>query len=396
MIFKYKAIDNRGNIVIGELEAESVEHLSNHMKSRKLVLLDLKKTYKINFFTFEKKIGNKDIATFCRQLELYFQTDIPIFSALDKIMRNTKNTKMKKVIGNLMKGISLGKRLSECMAEQKELPLLFVNMVAIGETSGRFDYIFNRLNSHYEKQSKFLDDIKSAFIYPCIVCVMMLLVIVASMVFVIPRYAEMYTANDISLPGITVALISISNFVVYKWYIMIIVGLIIYIVVPKLRKRRNLKYFFDKVIFHIPVIKDVSLRVVNTRFVEMMSIIVPSGISLIECLHLSSRVIHNDYVRKEIDFIISEIKTGKTFGSSIERSKFLDPVLCSMIITGEATGKFEEVLGKTYIYFERELEFTILKVSKLIEPMITIVIGILVGLIMLAIMLPAFNLSSVL
>ena len=291
-----------------------------------------------------------------------------------------------------------GSSLHEALKNESVFPQFYVNMIKVGEESGRLPYILDQLANFYEEENRLQQELQSAMIYPIIVCLMMLFVISFSMVMVLPNYVAIFEANDITLPTTTIILINLSSFFVnYLLYIFltIVLGLVLiyYFIFFKSNKGWEI---IDYIKLNFPILKKIYILKFNLNFAHILMILLESGVDILKSLYIIGEVIDNSIMIQNIDNIIIDIKKGNNLYNSVYSIKYFHPMLLQMIDIGEETGKMVETMNKSSKYFQSELDFFMKQLNKLVEPIITIILGAILTFVMLAMILPTFYMTNIL
>ncbi len=398
MIFKYKAINQSGGILEGTYEASSEAEVISMLRNNKNIPLkieeDLATEKQIQLFT--KKIGKRDLAVFCRQFYTMLDAGIGIVKTLDILEKQTENKNFKVTIGNLHEEVQKGISLSDAMKKEgKIFPSLLVNMVEAGEVSGNLDAIMDRMATHYEKDYKLENKVKSSLIYPIALAVVSIAVVIFMLVFVFPTFIEMFESSGQELPGMTQTLINISNFIRSKWYILttIIVGLVVGINVYK--QTDDGRDAIDGLKIKFPGIKNTTIKIITARFTRTLSTLMSSGISLLQALEIVAKAIGNSVIEKRILNSVEDIRKGTTLGNAIKSVEVFPPMVDSMVRIGEESGALDDMLSKTADFYDEEVEVSLQRMTTVMEPIMLIFMAGIIGFIVISMALPMFEMANV-
>ena len=361
------------------------------MSKKKLFNINLS----LNLFSgLNKKINNNDLAILFRQIFFMLDAGISISDAINILSDQKKNKNLDIILKDVYNNILEGQKLSFCLSKHnKYFPSLVINMIKAGENTGNLNQISYDLANYYERQAKFISDFLRVLIYPVIVLVMALLVLIFALVFVIPNYSQMFLYKD--LPFMTKFVINLSEFFC-KYYLWLLLFLIIFfLVAKKFFKTNQGKIFYGRIIFLSPI-KNIYRPYLNFMFAQILAMLLNSNINIISALENTKQVINNKFLDKDFDLIINKIKSGYKISSAILESKKFDRILSEMINVGESSGNLGKIMLHCQKYFENQFLFNLKRFESLIEPALTIIIGIILSVIMLAIMEPNFNLGNIL
>lgn len=383
-IFKYTATDLSGKTVHGRDSAEDRVALAQKLKDKGLFL---------STFTEEKekqrdakvKFKTKDLAFFSRQISTMLTSGISLVKALSILMAQQEDKKKKALLSEIYDDVQRGKSFSEALiAQGSAFPNMFVSMVAAGESSGNLDLIMNRLSSHYDKENKTNNKIKSAMSYPMILGIIMVIIVIALFVFVMPQFAGMFSNPD-EIPAFTKLLLDISASMVEYWYIYIAVVVALVFVIKTVKKLPSVKLWWDKTKCRIPKAGKLICTIYTSRFAHTMSNLFSSGMGMVECIQKSEQVLSNSYISQQFETVVENVKQGEALSTAIARTGIFDGVFTSVILVGEESGTLDDILEKTADYYDDEADAAINKLTSMLQPLMIMIMGVLVCAILLAI-----------
>lgn len=396
--FNYKAKDKLGNLVVGEVEATDASAAAKLVKGRGYYVISI--TAKIDSpFTiikrFREKITPSDITTFTRQLSTMINAGLPITEAI-LILRSQSKGSMQKIVAQILADIEAGESFSGSLSKHPKIfSRSYIALVKSGEVGGVMDAVLSRLADNMEKQQEFSSKVRGALIYPIIIVVGMVIVAFVMMIFVIPKLTSLYTDFGATLPAPTRILMSVSGFFVNFWYLILVLiggaiyGLRIFTKTPQGRRK------MDAFIFKIPVFGDLQRQVILTELTRTLSLMVGSGVPILEALNITSEVITNTIVSDALKDAAKQVEKGFPIAFSFSRHPEAFPFLLSqMVAVGEETGKMDEVLTKISHIFEVESDEKVKGLTSAIEPIVMVVLGLGVGFLVIAVILPIYNLTS--
>ncbi len=395
-LYEYRAITDKGESLSGTYEAVNENEVIEMLRQSRHYPVKVKETVEKNNIldiSIFKSIKIKDLAIFCRQFYTMLNAGIPIINCLEVLKVQTENKKLKNALDDVYDDIQKGAAFSTSLKNHKKVfPDLLVNMIEAGELSGNLDAILERMSIHYEKENKITNKIKGAMVYPLMLSTVSILVVIFLLVFVMPTFLSMFEKT--TLPAPTRALLFVSYSLTSYWYVYTI-GLILFILgFSQLYESERGKLFFDRLKFKVPVVKSATQKVVTSRFTRTLSTLLSSGIPLIQALESTAKVSGNKVVELGMRQVIDEISMGATLTNSIKKIGIFPPMVISMIQIGEDSGQLDDILDKTANFYDEETESALQKMTTLIEPLMIIIMAIIIGLIVIAMILPMFDMIN--
>lgn len=395
-LFNYVAITNESKRVKGRLISDSKIDLKNTLAKENLTLINcsiVKEERKNTFFSISSKVKRSEVTSFARQLSIMVQANLSLVDALTILKEQKFSPTFKNIIAELREDVIKGIRLSDSMSKHKKVfPPYFVSMVDIGEDSSSLPKILTNCSEYFAKEEKNKNKTKNALMYPSILMILVVLVIIMLMAFIIPQFEEMFKEMGGELPLLTQIVVNISHF--FTDYIFIIIPLLSLTVLGFFfffKKSRTGKLIKDKIKLSLPIVKNVTIDSLSTRFAASFSILVGSGMTLIDVLSSLKKIINNSIVDERFNKAIEEVEQGKRISRSIERMDVFPKMLIEMLNVGEQSGTLEETMKQASDYYEDRLSSSLSRLTASIEPIIIIIMGLLIGIIILAILLPMIS-----
>ncbi|WP_297438255.1 type II secretion system F family protein [uncultured Clostridium sp.] len=394
--FVYRAMSSDGAIVENnDFEAESKEAVHSMLKSNGLMALkvdDLKQSQEIKLDIFSG-INMRDTAIFCRQFATMLEAGVTINASINMLSEQIPNKKLKIILKEIDEDIKKGEALSICMAKhEKSFPPLLISMIEVGETSGTLDQMMNRMAIYYEKQHKLNGKIKNAMIYPIILSLVTVVVMVIIMVFVMPMFIDMFESSGAELPWTTQLTLAMSNFLREKWYIVVgVVGAIVggfIFITKKTEQGERLNNIFK---LKYSLFKDLNQKIVVSRFTRSLATTLAAGVSMIQGLEIVGEVLGNKYAQSQIAEVKDKILKGEGLAEPIRDTGVFPPMLSSMVKIGEESGSLDDILNKTADFYDEELERAIEAITTIIEPIMLVIMGIVVGFLIISVLTPMFE-----
>lgn len=395
-VYKYRAKNLKGETLDGEYEAVSLDVLEQMLRSKGYFLVE--SSVRGREFTLAGmygKISVKDIAVFCRQFAVILGSGITILEAVGILRDQASKKRMKDILEDVYNELQKGRMLSEAIAPYDDMfPEFMKNMIRVGEASGTLDAILTQLADFYEYDNRLRRKIRSAMTYPTILAVLTVAVVTLLMVAVLPMFSDMLTGMGGNLPGITVFLMSVSRFMVDNLLLILAIAIVLIILFSYYVRTEGGRLWFDGLKLRLPVVKSTVLKTVTARFARSMSILLKSGIPIVNAMEIMKDLIGNRAVEKKFTEATAEIKEGKGIAGPMKRLGIFPPLLIHMIVVGENTGELDEMLGRTAGFFDEEVEEAIERAVSMIEPAMIIIMAVVVGVIILSVMLPMVSIMD--
>lgn len=341
---------------------------------------------------FQPRVKTKDLIVFSKQLHTMLAAGMPLLTALDVLAEQSENTTMRATLREMMKQVQTGDVLSVTMKRHpKVFPKLLVDMVTAGELTGKMDEVLEKMAEHYTKENKINNKIKGAMIYPIILSLLVVSVVIFLLTVVMPMFVGMFTSSGVALPGPTQLLLNISDSLKGYWYLYIAVIAAIVMGFNRLKRTTGGKRAWDSLKLKLPGIRKPLAQIITTRFTRTLSTLLNSGISILDGLEASAQVTGNQVVIDGIEQVAEDIKKGSRMSVLLRRVGIFPPMMISMVSIGEESGAMEEMLGKTADYYDEELDAAIQRMLGILEPMMIIIMAVIVGFIVIAMMMPMFD-----
>lgn len=385
-------------MITGEAEASTPNEAAKLVRKKGLVVISIKPKIE-NPLNLIKRLGERvtpeEISLFTRQLATMITAGLPVTDAL-LILRNQTKGSMQKVVIQILSDVEGGGSLSLAFAKHpKVFSPTYIALLKSGEAGGVIDQVLGRLADNLEKQREFSGKVKGALVYPAIVIIGMLIVAFVMMVFVIPRLTSLYSEFNATLPGPTRILIGLSNLVVKVWPVFLLLlgaGIWGFSLYAKTKAGRRK---VDELIFKVPIFGSLQKQVILTELTRTLSLMVGSGVSILDGLNISAGVVGNSIVADALYEAAQNVEKGFPIAYSFAKHNEVFPfILSQMIAVGEETGKMEDVLVKVSHIFEVEADQKVKTLTSAIEPLVMVLLGLGVGFLVIAVILPIYNLTS--
>ncbi len=402
-VFVWEGTNSAGRKVAGEMDARDVQSVFNSLRNQRINPVAKRIREKGKGFEMELKIpgfGDKvrgrDVVLFTRQFATMIDAGLPIVQGLEILAKQGDNKAFKKCLLLVKESVESGGTLADGMAKSpKAFDDLYRNMIAAGEAGGILDIILERLAVHSEKTMKLQREIKTAMIYPAVVISAAILVTLVLLIFVIPTFAEMFADFGSALPLPTQIVINMSNFLLANWYIIFgsIAGFAFWF--RRFYATPRGKEIVHPIALKLPIFGDIIRKVAVARFTRTLGTMVSSGVPILEALNICARTAGNKVVEKDVLRARVAISEGKSMMEPLSESVVFPPMVVQMIGVGEQTGALDAMLQKIADFYEDEVDTAVGAMKQLIEPIMILVLGVIIGTLVVAMYLPIFKMGSV-
>jgi len=396
-IFKWKGKNRYGDIVEGERSARSVDELSQLLQREQIAASEItKKRIELTIpFLTSQKVKLKELAIYSRQLSVLIDAELPLIQSLTILAEQTKNKYFKKVIINIREDVEAGSTLNQAKKKHpKVFDDLYCNLVASGEQSGSLDIMLRRLAEFLEKIVKLRSQVKQALIYPTAIVIFAVIVVIFMMWQVIPVFANIFVELGAQLPALTAFVLALSNFV-QKYILFIIGGMIGLVFVFKYaRKTDSGRKFFDAASLKMPLFGPLLEKVGLSRVTRTLSTLLAGGVPMLESLKITSTTAGNVIMENNIMLSRSMVAEGTSLTDAFKEVGHFPFMLTQMVGVGEATGTLDEMLEKLADFYDEEVDASVSALLSILEPILLIFVGGMVGMIIVSMYLPIFSLLS--
>ena len=392
-LFVWEGTDRAGKKVRGEMRAASEAVVSNSLRRQNVRGLKIKK----QTFKGGGSIKEKEIALFTRQLATMTRAGVPLLQSFDIAARSTGNNRLSRLLLEVKGDIESGNSLA---ASFKRHPMqfdeLFCNLVAAGEQAGILDSILDRLAIYKEKTLALKGKIKAALFYPAIVIVIAVVVVAIIMWFVIPSFKQVFTSFGADLPWLTNLVVAVSDWFVQFWYIVAIVPIVAFMVMAYCWKRfPGFKHFIDRISLKLPVLGEILEKAAVARWTRTLATMFAAGVPLVDALTAVGGASGNQVFSEATKRIQTNVATGTALTVAMEDTNVFPNMALQMTRIGEETGALDSMLSKVADFYEREVDDAVTALSSLIEPIMIVFLGVVIGTIVVAMYLPIFKLGAV-
>lgn len=396
--YKYNAINLQGKKFQGTFLAENEKDLRSKLAKQNLYLLSARVDTDKSpnpFFSLTGKVSVHELSTFCRQFSIMITSGTSIVDSLAILKGQAYSSYLKRVLGQVHEDVKAGKLLSEALSKHKRVfPNFFRSMVHVGEISGSIDKVLVEVADYFESDNKARAKTRSALIYPAVLIVMAIGIIVLMVAFIIPTFQEALEGLEVDMPALTMTIYNISAYFRDNWMqIVLIVAAVVLLWVIFLRTKRG-RYLWDKLKFHVPLVGNVIKNSVSARFCRSFTLLIGSGMDIVDAMDEVSIVFGNVYVADQFKKATDDVRQGMTLTLALQSYKLFPTMLVQMVSVGEKTGDLEAVLARSGAFFENQVERSISAVTGLIQPVILCIIGLSVGVLFYAVYSPLLQVMN--
>ena len=396
-LFKWKGKNLKGENLKGEIEANTKEEVEKKLRTQGIIPLKITKIQQINIPILEKKVTLRDVVVFTRQFSTMIEAGLPLTQGLDILAQQSENKKFKEIINGIKVKVESGNSLSASINEyRKVFTDLYVNMINAGEISGNLDIILQRLAMLLEKTMALKRKVKGALFYPVSVIIVATIVTAILLIKVVPTFAEMFSSMGKALPLPTQIVINVSNFLRHNIGYIIGVMVLIVIAVKLIYKTEKGRYFFDSLMLKLPIFGTLIQKAAIAKFSRTLGTMLSSGVSILEAFDIVAKTSGNVVIEEALYFVRDEIRQGKTVAEPLGNSKVFPPMVVQMLSVGEKTGAIDSMLNKIADFYEDEVDQAVSNLTSLLEPLIMVFLGGVIGSLVIAMYLPIFKIGELL
>ena len=399
-LYKYRAKNGPKNIVEGQVEAETEKEVIE--KVHQLGFLPVRITKEIteskfkaaSKSTFSGKIKLRDITIFSRQLASFMKSGMPILRALIIISQQSQNLDLRNMIDSIRVKVKDGEKFSSALANfPRVFPPLYIAMVRAGENSGALQEVFLRIANHRQKQEEIISRVRAALVYPAVMAIVAVGTILFMFTFVMPRLMKIFSNIGEDLPAATKILISISKWLCLGWPWIILGIAIIFFIIKQGIKSKVAETALSRFKLKLPFFGNLIRRAELARFSRTLELLMKNSIPILKAIKITIPVLNNEALRQELMRSCKELEQGASFGKGLKKSKLFPAFMSNLLIMGEESGRLEEALSEIAASYERETEEAVKVMTTLLEPLVILVMGVVIGFIVIAMLLPVFQIN---
>ncbi len=399
--YKYKVKDLDGKIIESYFDAESQVDVQSFLLNKGYEILSIqedKLSTSLGLTTsFQtKKMPAKDLNFFLTQLSTYVKAGIPLVDSMEILSRQAKSKNMQRIYRKIVFELNKGVTFSNCLEKQgKVFPKMLINMIKTSEMTGDLTGVLDDMADYYKRQDSNRKQIINAMTYPSVLIIFAMAVLTFVITYVVPTFTDMYGSLGADLPAVTVAVIKISNFVTSKWYyIVAVVVVVVLMLVLSYRALKQAKYAMQWFVMHIPVVKDIIIYNQLVTFTSTFSTLIKHDVFITDSMDILNKITENEIYKKIIKDAIDNLSKGNGVSTAFKGHWAFPPTAYEMLVTGERTGKLGEMMEHVSKYYQEEQTNIVTRLKSLIEPLMIVGLAILVGIILIAVVVPMFDIYS--
>jgi len=398
--FSYTGRSSDGKLTSGVLEAADASSAAKMLGARSItpISIDLdnetrKKENTVNWFT--PKVSLTDLVIFSRQMYSLTRAGIPILRAVSGLAESSSSLRLREALTDILGQLERGRSLSSAMHQHpKTFNELFVSVVHVGENTGQLDGAFEQLAEYLEREQETRKQITAATRYPIFVIVAIAVALVIMNVFVIPKFADMFSKFNAELPAMTQFLIGMSNFFIYQWYVLVLgIGGVVFGIHRYLSTEKG-RYNWDKLKLRLPIVGSIFNRSLLGRFARSFSMMIRAGVPLTTALTLVAEAVDNKYMGQKMLTMRQNIEKGESLSRVALNSGLFTPMVLQMVNVGEETGRVDELLAEVAQFYEREVDYDLKSLTAKIEPILIGVVAVMVLVLALGIFTPMWDMMG--
>ena len=399
--FAYVGRNRQGAVKKGELTAKTRDEAVDQLRKQQVVVTSLEEKSGMGG-KFKVSLGSgltdKDLVVFTRQFGTMINAGLPLIQCLDILSTQSENKVLRETVGDVKNSVEAGSTFSDALKKHpKVFDDLYVNMIHAGEVGGLLDTILTRLAKHIEKAMKLKGQIKSAMVYPSAIVGVAVIIISVLMVWVIPVFAQMFmemSGGKVGLPGPTQIVINVSNFFQSYWYAMGGAMVAMVIAIKRYYATVNGRVVIDRLLLKVPIVGDLIRKASVAKFTRTLGTLITSGVPLLEGLSICAKTSGNKVIEEALMNARVSISGGKTISEPLAKCNVFPKMVTHMIAVGESTGALDAMLGKIADFYEDEVDQAVETLTSLLEPIMMVVLGTIIGFIVIAMYLPIFTMAQ--
>ncbi len=395
--YQYKAMDAQGKSQQGILEADSARQIRQQLRDKSLLPIEVTPVQRQTVGQrrgWQKGLSAYDLALVTRQLSMLLAAAIPIEQALQAVAKQSEKPHVKALMMAVRGKVLEGYSLATALQEAGNFPAIYIATIAAGERSGYLDLILNQLADYTENRFAMQKKIQGALVYPIILLVMAISVVVGLMTFVVPKIVKVFEQSEQALPWITQVVLGASNLLTQWWWLILALILGAFIMLVKFIKTSAGRASFDGLVLRMPIFGKLSRSLNASRFASTLSILVRSGVPLVEALAIGGAVTTNVHIKQRIEQATEKVTEGASLSSQLERTNYFPPMMVQMIKSGENSGELDNMLTRAADMQQNEATNMISTLLSLLEPLMLVLMGVIVMTIVMAVMLPIVNMND--
>ncbi|MDD2714510.1 MAG: type II secretion system F family protein [Candidatus Wallbacteria bacterium] len=397
--FQYKVRDPSGKLITGFMEGTDMDSVVSKLMEKKYLVVavgeEKENVWKMDFGQLLARIRAKDLVFLYMQMSNLINSGVTLLESLEVLEDQSTNPKLKKILAEIRKDVLAGKSLSEAMKKHpRAFPRLFISLIKAGETGGMLDKILEKIAAFTEKEHRLRGQIQSAIAYPIVMVIVAVSVVIFLLTFVFPKFVKIFERAGANLPLPTVMLIKMSGYLQNHWQSLIVILVVTFIGYKIVNRTKPGNLFFTRLKMFMPVFGDLIIKTSITRFCRTLGTLLENGVPIMTALDIVEDTLDNVILAGYIRRAAQDVKEGNPLASSLAPCKIFPPMIIKMIQVGEKTGGLSKMLIKSSDFYESEVEMTVETMISLLEPLLIVMMGGMVGFIALAMFMPIFDMTK--
>jgi general secretion pathway protein F len=393
-VYSYEAADPSGKKTRASMEAQDEATLISELRKKGLVPLSIKVAEGRKALSL-KRVSSKDLLVFTHELGNLLESGLPIDRAIHVLSEYTENVPLRETAKELYIDLQRGQSLSQALSKHREFPKLYVNMIRAGEVGGILETVIRRLASFLETSVAFKEEVTSALIYPLLLTTVGGAAVVVLMLYVVPKFSQIFEDMGQALPLPTLVLLGISQFFISYWWVMALALGISFLLLNTYSKTAEGRYFMDNLKLKAPVIRGLHMKLLIARFSRTLGTLIQSGVPILEAIRVSREVVGNEVVSGRLLELEDGVRRGKGVAAPLRECRVFPSIVGQMIATGEEAGRLEETFLTVADRFEGESRRQIARTVSLLEPAMILLMGLIVGFIVISMLIAVFSINEI-
>jgi len=397
--FAYQARNKSGQLIAGTMQAENEAAVAAYIQSQGYYITRIKALPPsgqiAKYLPHWRRIRLRDLAVFCRQFSTMIDAGLPMLTCLDILIEQTSNRQLKLAAQGVYRQVQAGESLHHALANYPRVfPSVMVSMVEAGELGGALDVVMERLAIQFEKEYKLSERIKSALAYPLVVLTMATLSVIFIFTFVLPVFAELFASMRIELPLLTRLLLAVSNFWLEYWWLVIAGLFTVVLLAGYIIQQPAVQLVIDNCLMRLPVYGVLRRKIAVARLARMLSTLISGGVPIISALEVVKKTIGSPSMVRTFTAAQNSVSKGLGLAEPLATSNLIDRMVVQMVAVGEETGALDKMLAKIADFYENEIEDVIGRLTSVFEPILIAILGVIIGLLVIAVILPLFEMTT--
>ena len=396
--YKYTAVNLQKETFKGTFIAKNEKDLALQLSKQSLFLVSATPYSDATpnaFFSVSGKVKTNELAVFCRQFAIMINSGIPILGCIEILKTQSYSGMLKKILDKVCEDVKAGLMLSEAIDKHKKVfPEFFRSMLKIGEMSGKMDMVLTSLADYYEKDLSIKKKVKGALAYPIMLLVLTLAIVVVMLAFIVPTFRTNLSALEVEPEGLTLAVYNLSDFMLANWlYILAVIGVTVCLLwgIGLTKKGR---YFYDYLALHLPIVKKIKTDLITARFARGFALLLASGMDVVDAMDSISIVLGNKWLLERFKKAKEEVEHGMTLTTAFRMYKLFPEMLIQMVSIGEKTAALDEVLNRSCVFFDEQVETSLNAIVSKIQPIMLCIMGAVVAVLFMAVYSPMLSMMT--